>query len=98
METLLVLYHFSIEGNREAFEHEYQQQKALQRQVLGQSGEMLVHSTSNPASYIIVSKWNALAFDHWLQSSEHNALVHMLDRFMSRGALVEKYIVVEGVR
>ena len=97
METLLVLYHFSLKGDREAFEYEYCQQKALQTQLSEQLGEMLVHSTSNAASYIIISKWPASDFYHWLQSPEHHAFVSLLDRFTS-GATVERYVVVEGVR
>lgn len=97
METLLVLYHFSIKGDRAVFEHEYAQQKVRETQPSKQLGEMLVRSVSNATAYIIVSKWKASDFYHWLQSPEHDALVHLLDHFSNSTATVEKYVVVEGV-
>lgn len=42
METLLVLYHFSIAGDHAAFESAYHEQKALQEQMPGHLSEMRV--------------------------------------------------------
>jgi len=95
-EIIMVLYSFHIGGDCEAFEHSYQEYLPQQKEFPGHLGEMLVRPENERASYTIVSKWRSASFTRWLQSSYHDSMVSMLNRFKRERSSVKKYVVAHS--
>ena len=94
--TLLVLYSFVIGGDCDAFENAYREYLPQQQQFPGHMGETLVRAENETSSYTIVSRWQTTAFYRWLQSSEHDSMVEMLNRFQRERSSVKRYVVVSS--
>ena len=95
MGQLLVLYRFSVDENRLAFKDAYRSQKEALAQIPGHLSEVLVHSTADPSSYMIVSTWESARFFDWLQSSSHATVVDMLNKYKRADTNISRYTIMD---
>lgn len=96
MDKLLVLYRIAIDTRQQEFEEAYRKYKPHMEHVPGHISEILVRSTNDPSSYVIVSIWQPEGFFAWLQSPSHTEVVDLLNTYKRAEARTSKYTVVDS--